>query len=230
MIYITGDTHGSIDIRKLNIKNFPEQKTMTKNDYVIITGDFGVIWDNSKEQDYFLKWLDSKSFTTLFIDGNHENFDLLNNYPIIEWNGGKVHQINHSIYHLMRGQVFTIDNTTIFTFGGAQSIDKQYRREFISWWRQEVPSQAEFYEGMNNLQKHNMTVDLIITHTAPSDIVAELKLDYEKINDPTSVMLNQFKETTNFKHWYCGHFHTNQSIDKFTVLYEKITNIKELWK
>jgi metallophosphoesterase superfamily enzyme len=64
---------------------------MTKSDYVIIAGDFGVIWDNSKEQDYFLKWLDNKKFTTLFIDGNHENFDLLNEYPITEWNGGKVH-------------------------------------------------------------------------------------------------------------------------------------------
>jgi len=225
MIYITGDLHGSIDKSKLNTKNFPEQKSLTKNDYLIIAGDFGVIWDNSKEQVWLLKWIASKNFTTLFIDGNHENFDLLNQYPITEWNGGKVHQINDSIYHLMRGQVFTIDNKTIFTFGGAESVDKQYRREFISWWRQELPSQAELCEGIDNLQEQNMVVDFIITHTAPTDVVKELKLDFEKIHDPTSAMLQEFKEITAFKHWYFGHFHTEQTVRNFTALYNNIVKL-----
>ena len=79
---------------------------MTKDDYVIIAGDFGFIWDNSKEQQWYLNWLESKNFTTLFVDGNHENFNLINEYPIINWNGGKVHQIKPSVYHLMRGQAF----------------------------------------------------------------------------------------------------------------------------
>jgi len=77
MIYITGDTHIPIDIQKLNTKNFPEQYQMSKDDYLIICGDFGGIWNKSAEELYWLKWLNNKSFTTLFIDGNHENFDLL---------------------------------------------------------------------------------------------------------------------------------------------------------
>ena len=47
---------------------------MNKDDYVIICGDFGY-WDESKEQKYWLKWLDGKPFTTLWVDGNHENYD-----------------------------------------------------------------------------------------------------------------------------------------------------------
>ena len=43
MIYLTGDLHGSIDISKLNTRNFPEQKIMTKQDYVVILGDFGLV-------------------------------------------------------------------------------------------------------------------------------------------------------------------------------------------
>lgn len=43
MIYVTGDTHGVIDIGKLGFKNFPEGKNLTKNDYVIICGDFGFV-------------------------------------------------------------------------------------------------------------------------------------------------------------------------------------------
>ena len=49
MIYITGDTHG--DFRRFSTDIFPEQKEMTKDDFVIICGDFGGIWcqeDNKK--------------------------------------------------------------------------------------------------------------------------------------------------------------------------------------
>ncbi|WP_246361985.1 metallophosphoesterase family protein [Paenibacillus alba] len=114
MIYITGDVHGSISIgRRLNTKNFPEQKKMTKDDFVIISGDFGLIWNGDKEDQYWLKWLHKeKPFTTLFIDGNHENHDMLDAYPVEIWNGGKVHRINDSVIHLMRGnEVMPHDNS-----------------------------------------------------------------------------------------------------------------------
>lgn len=44
MIYVTGDIHGNP--RRFNTDNFPEQKEMTKDDYVIILGDFGLVWSN----------------------------------------------------------------------------------------------------------------------------------------------------------------------------------------
>ena len=53
-IYVTGDTHGAdkfspfgVDgfINRLNMESFPEQKFMTKDDYVVILGDFGGVWD-----------------------------------------------------------------------------------------------------------------------------------------------------------------------------------------
>lgn len=72
MIFITGDCHR--DFRRFNTTNFPEQKEMTKEDCVIICGDFGSVWNKekeSKEEKHLLDWLESKSFTTLFIDGNH---------------------------------------------------------------------------------------------------------------------------------------------------------------
>lgn len=39
MIYVTGDTYGDWKTR-LNKCSFPEQEEMTKDDYVIILGDF----------------------------------------------------------------------------------------------------------------------------------------------------------------------------------------------
>ncbi|MFD2329464.1 metallophosphoesterase [Cohnella sp. GCM10020058] len=146
MIFVTGDTHGAISIgKRLNTRNFPKQRELTKKDYVIIVGDFGLIWNLDAEDRYWLKWLSKqKTFTTLFIDGNHENFDLLESYPVEIWNGGKIHRINDSVMHLMRGQVFNIDGLGFFTFGGAFSHDKEDRIEGKSWWRREMPSQAEY--------------------------------------------------------------------------------------
>lgn len=74
IIFVTGDTHGDW-MRRLNTNSFPEQKEMTKNDYVIICGDFG-IWDNSNREKYNLKWLEEKPFTTLFVSGNHDSYEM----------------------------------------------------------------------------------------------------------------------------------------------------------
>jgi len=222
MIYITGDTHGEIDIHKLNKKNFPEQKTLTKSDYVIIAGDFGCIWSGGRRDTWLLNWLEEKNFTTLFVCGNHENFSLLYDYPIETWRGGKIHKINDSVYHLMRGQIFEIEDKTFFTFGGAASIDKAYRKPFRSWWPEEIPSRAEFEEALNTLAVYNNQVDYCITHTAPSDIIAHLDLEGEKLSDPTVGMLDIFEKTIAFKHWYFGHFHQDKTIGKFTALYDNI--------
>lgn len=213
IIYITGDIHGTISVgERFNTKNFPEQKQMTKDDYVIITGDFGLIWFLDKEDQYWLNWLDeTKPFTTLFVDGNHENFDLLNNFPIEEWNGGKIHRINDSVIHLMRGQVFTIKGKTFFTFGGAKSHDKQYRVEGISWWKQEMPDRKEFSEGLNNLEKHNWKVDYVITHTCSSSTLINLsnKLNFPYEIDELNEYFSLLEERLTYKKWYFGHFHSD---------------------
>lgn len=223
MIWITGDTHIPIDIRKLSMENFPEQKQMTKDDYLIICGDFGGVWDNSAEEKYWLKWLNEKSFTTLFIDGNHENFDMLNAYNEIEYFGGKAHQIMPSIYHLMRGQVFEIDGIKIFTMGGASSHDKEHRTEGKSWWTEELPSNEEYEEAIKNLNKFNWNVDLVVTHCAPDSIQRELANWYE--HDKLTNFLEVIRQDLNFTDWYFGHYHTDRKIDNYTAIYRVVEKL-----
>ena len=81
MIFITGDTHRELDIHTINPREFVEGRTLTRDDYVIICGDFGCIWDGGSGDRFWLNWLESEGWNTLFIDGNHENFDVLNQYP-----------------------------------------------------------------------------------------------------------------------------------------------------
>lgn len=225
MIFVTGDTHGSLDIHKLNTTSF-YQKELSKQDYVVILGDFGLLWNNSGEDKYWLDWLNKKNFTTLFVDGNHENFDLLNSFEIDTWCGGKVHKIRDSIIHLMRGQVFSIDGYKIFTMGGAASIDKAYRKVGLTWWKDEIPSQDEMSEGLENLALSNWKVDFVFTHTTSNRIMETMKYVKEKnvLND----YFDMLQVHVHYNHWYCGHLHCNETVmEKHTVLYEKIIRIGE---
>lgn len=227
MIFFTGDLHGEIDIKKLNSKNCPAKE----NDYVIICGDFGLIWNKPnqkgyKTDQYWLKWLENKPFTTLFVDGNHENFDILDNLPVETWRGGKVHKINSKVIHLMRGQIFTIEGKKIFTFGGAASHDKWTRVPNISWWKREMPSMLEYNEGLDNLIENDWRVDYVVTHCAPSHIQNQICSWYER--DELNSFLQVISKKLKFKAWYFGHYHKNDTFIQekenklYQVLYNKI--------
>lgn len=250
MIYITGDCHRNYE--RFNTRNFPEQKEMTKDDFVIICGDFGGVWhkdEESKEETMLMDWLECKSFTTLFVDGNHENFDRLDAYPIEEWHGGKVHKIKPSVIHLMRGQVFDIEGKKIFTFGGAGSHDidggilepddpgfkrkkkeldkgwRPYRINHVSWWQQELPSEEEMEEGRRNLAKHGNAVDYIVTHCCSSGTQTLLGGTMYTPDIETDY-LEEIRENVTFKKWFFGHYHDNRNVNTEEILlYEQIIRI-----
>ena len=225
MIYVTGDTHGDIDSRKFTNKRFPQQRNLTKDDYLIICGDFGYLWWGNRKDLYWIQWLSRKPWTTLFIDGNHENFDIINEYPVSEWNGGKIHKITDSIFHLMRGQIFNLCGKTFFTMGGAVSYDKKYRSPGTSWWPQEVPSYEEFWEAQEHLRTIH-SVDYILTHDCPSDILPFIGAHYKP--NAVTEFLNTVYHTTNFKHWYFGHHHKDIDIDaKMHCVYHNIILLEE---
>ncbi len=247
MIYVTGDTHG--DVRRFNRESFPEQKEMTKDDYVIVLGDFGMVWDwegESRTEKYWLDWLEKKSFTTLFIDGNHENHDRLNDMPVEEWHGGKIHRIRPSIIHLMRGQVFEIEDLKIFTFGGASSHDisdgilepgdsripkwyrdpyKLFRVNKQSWWERELPTQKEMNEGISNLDSVGWKVDFIMTHCAATSTTIQLRGGQYEL-DILTKYLEEIKGKLNYKKWFFGHHHMDKQINAEEIcLFEQIVQI-----
>ena len=212
MILITGDTHGLIDYNKIERLN--KINVLSNNDYLIIAGDFGGIW-NARTLDHDLSFYTKLPFKILFVDGNHENFDLLNSYPISTWNGGKVHIIKDNIIHLIRGQVFEIEGKTIFTFGGGTSIDKYRRTEHISWWKEEIPSEEEICEAKKNLKLFNNRVDFVVTHSIDSKTLENPKLfvygnKCEAFED--NYILDWFEDNVIYNHWYFGHYHIDESI------------------
>ena len=220
VIWVTGDTHAPLDISKLNTTNWPEQKTLSKEDVLIITGDFGGVWDGSKTDKCWLDWFEKKKMTVVFCDGNHENFDLLNQYPVVEWMGGKVHQIRPTVFHLMRGEIYRIQEKTFFVLGGADSHDKDRRTEGINWWKEEHPSEEEIEYARQKLERINWEVDVVVTHTAPTKVVREL--GYEVEDSIFQSFLDEMTVCLSFKKWYFGHFHRDIDLGNYQALYEQI--------
>ncbi len=244
-IFITGDCHGEWN-KRFNTKSFPDQKEMTKEDFVIVCGDFGY-WTQSRYQDYWLDWLDQKPFTTLFVDGNHENFDGLYSMPEEKWKGGRIHRVRKSVLHLMRGQIFNLGGYSFFTFGGASSHDIQggvlepddprykekrhylerrmipYRVNHRSWWAQELPSQEECREGLENLAAVGWRVDYIVTHCCPTSLQEIMNLSSLYPSDRLTDYLEEIWRKTHFSMWYFGHYHRNFDVGEGGMaLYEKI--------
>lgn len=254
-IYITGDCHA--DFRKFSTACFPEQKQLTRDDFVIVCGDFGGVWYESPAEKYWLDWLRRKNFTILYVDGNHENFDRLlsDEFETVDFHGGKAHKIRDNIYHLMRGYIFELCGKKIFTFGGASSHDiqdgildpndfeevsdliktynsltrkgKLVRINHLSWWQEEMPSNEEMEFGKQNLADNENKVDYIISHCCPQTIATLLSKGYYKADKLTDYF-DEIKENTSYKKWFFGHYHTDRDIDeKHKAIYNDII---KLWQ
>ena len=200
MIYITGDTHADFSrFTKRQRCRLPFE--LTEKDIVIVCGDFGLLWErNDRTLKYNLDWMSRLPFKILWVSGNHENYDMLEDYQLEEWHGGTArHILRDKIIYLERGQVFKIEGKKFFTFGGASSQDIQggvldphdpdyarkriaankarlpYRIKGISWWEQELPTEEEMQEGIRNLEKANYKVDYVITHCLASSVQEKLE-------------------------------------------------------
>ena len=226
MVFVTGDVHCPIDVHKLNTKNFPLQKSLTKDDYLIVCGDMGLVWSypdgpRYKEDLYWQKWFNNRNYTTLFVDGNHENHPILASYPVVDFCGGKAHQIKDSVYHLIRGEVYTIDGKTFFCFGGASSHDKHLRKEGVDWWSEEIANFAEMNKAIDNLEKYNNEVDYIISHCCSTRVQNIISPYYE--SDSMTQFFKFIEENIKFKAWYFGHYHTDMVITpNFVCVYDQI--------
>ena len=249
MIYVTGDIHG-------NFRRFEEHEIMnlpygaTEKDYMIVCGDVGILWKKDETFEYNLDWLSRLPFTLLWVQGNHENYNMIAEYLLEEWNGGKTrHIVKDKIILLERGQVFTIEGKKIFTFGGASSHDIQggvldkadpnyeekkqlaieshlpYRVLNESWWSQELPTEQEMQEGRDNLEKVDWKVDYVISHCASTSIQALVGCKRGQVykKDILTDYFDELEQKLKYKQWYFGHYHVNGFVDtKHTVLFKEI--------
>lgn len=233
-VYLTGDVHGLVnDPERFEIWNFPEGAELTRGDFVIILGDFGLPFD-ALENDYDLSNLNAKPWTTLFVDGNHEYFPFYRELDAEEWHGGYVQRYprHRNIIHLMRGETYDIDGYNFFCMGGATSVDKAFQVSNGTWYEEELPDGYEYNNADNNLHERDFRVDFVLSHTC-SNRMLEAAVGCSGLSgtpiltDELTDYFESLEDKLNYKHWFFGHFHQDADLDgKHTVLYQSIVNLE----
>jgi len=80
-------------------------------------------------------------------------------------------------------------------------------------------------EGCRNLEKHDNTVDYIVTHCCASStqlLLGGTAFKPDRETDYFEKILHKVK----FKKWFFGHYHNNRNVsDREILLYEQIIRI-----
>lgn len=196
--------------------------TGTKDDTVILLGDTGIFWDESEESRAFFETLCAKNCRILCIDGNHENYDRLREFPEEPFCGGMARKISENIRYLSRGHMFRLGGKQFFVMGGGRSGEKS--RENGPWWPEEYPSDDEFAASYRILEKAKP--DYVLTHMYFLPQHREGK-DFSLLPAYSLERLFDYiDENVPFGHWYFGHWHIDRKLDeKHTAVFRRLLPI-----
>lgn len=225
-VYVTGDCHQ--DMRK--IYAFADKMELGPDDYVIVLGDMGIFWRHDKaDAKVIIKDFEARyNFNLYFVDGNHENFKILNS---LEEDENHMGYVSEHIRHLKRGRRYNIGGKDILAIGGADSIDKFRRTPGLSWWEEEAITD----EDVNRIDPGHY--DYVLSHTCPLSIFNQNKTYLctlgnivDDSNPEFKISNNKLEQVFNFidfKHWYFGHYHVDLHIyDKFTCLFNMFKELE----
>lgn len=237
-VYVTGDVHGGLDLQKVVDWDKSFGHTLSRDDHLVIAGDFGYPWDGGAAEGSEMEWLESRSFTVLFVDGNHENYGYWMRQPCEEWHGGLVQRMRPGspVRHLCRGEVYELDGWSIFAMGGATSTDRDLRIPGESWWPQELPDERDLTMARARLDSVGWRVDYVITHTCGTRLLPRALYPDPSWQHPDRDMLTDFldelDDRLSYHHWYLGHFHHDRDLDGcHTVLYDRIIELGQgVWE
>lgn len=222
MIYVTGDIHG--DITRFKNRKI---KRLKKSDTLIVCGDFGFVYDDSEQEKKALKWLSKRRYNIVFVDGAHDNTELLQNYELCDFAGAPARRINDRVYLLLRGEVYNIEDKKIFAFGSGLSESYNIITDIVSSNAGSLPTSKETENGIKNLEKVANEVDYIVTYDAP--ISAKTYIGETTNNNGLNSYLEEIYKLANFKCWYFGRYHKDKAVTRlFKAMYEDVVPMYEL--
>jgi len=235
-VLLAGDTHGTINcgkVRKDMIAEYCSSNNLCVKDIeaLIILGDFGMVWAGHEDDQFeSLSKFYKRSYPVYAVYGNHENYDAIKLYPLVERYGAQCRQITDNVHFIERGETITIGSKRFLVLGGAKSIDKCYRREFISWWKQEYWSKSEIDLLMQKLETDNV-FDYVLSHTGTTEAkfdligINEKYRDYELFKDDIETLNAEIEKLITFNHWYYAHYHEDKSNEKFSCLFNNLKHV-----
>ena len=143
------------------------------------------------------------------------------------WRGGVVYVEDEypTLLFAKDGEVFDLDGYKAISIGGAYSVDKHYRlARGWSWFDDEQPNDTVKARVEAQLNELNWKIDIVLSHTCPlkyEPVEAFLDgIDQSTVDRSTEIWLDSIEERLDYRHWYCGHFHTSKRIDRLQFMYE----------
>lgn len=217
MIFL-GDVHGESPLMAPLL--------CSAEDTCVQVGDFGFLFrekdgtDNAFLNDFESSWPDKRIFV---IPGNHENYDLIEKFPLVECNGALSRQVRENIYYIERGEILNVDGLRILCCGGADSLDKAWRRPQISWWPQEVISNEDVQKTI--AKGTSSSFDMVCSHAMPT-LFMERRFS-PCYNMPSDFKLEQIyvgleKAGAHVPLWVGGHVHIGSALDYNETLFRSL--------
>ena len=160
-MYFLGDVHAESPLMRDFLNS--EEK------YCLQLGDFGFIfkyndWKWNKFLNHFEKNYPNKMIFTVL--GNHENYDSIEKMPVKDMFGARCRKIRSNVYAIERGEILSIEGLNILCIGGADSIDKAWRQDGISWWAQEKISDTDVKKTVE--KGLTCSFDMVCSHAMPA--------------------------------------------------------------
>ena len=221
MLYVTGDLHGD----ETRLRRF-SRGLRRRRDVLLVCGDFGFVWDGSEREKRVLSRLEKLDCTIFFVEGTHDNLDLLAACPRETVCGGPAGRVAKNIFWLQRGCLYQIEGRSVFALGGAQSTDADERVEGVSWWRNELPTSEELAFAEETFRRAGRA-DIIITHQSPCAALGRIEYSPDSTH-PQKVFLARLAKSADYGHWYFGGDHLDRPVSpRMTAVFEKILPVPE---
>jgi len=225
-LWIAGDTHGGMTCQHLvDFKHNmgAEYKNITKDDIMLILGDAGFVWDGSPTDKYWAEIAEARPYTTVCVLGNHENYDLIEQLPVIDFCGGKAWRVNGSLIYL-QGGLYTLGGKKCFVVNGADSIDKEHREAHISWWPQECLNWRQMHTLLNIAHEVG-EVDYVFSHCTGNTIKNLMWKEFRYSSGLMERFMDEIYNTLTFKDAYFGHYHDTKDMNKYHCLYMNVCEL-----
>lgn len=131
------------------------------------------------------------------------------------------------------------ENALLFVQGKTKDKNGKIRKSLMriydafpqgicSWFKDEQPSDT-IKEFVEEQLKIFPVVDVVFSHTCPSKYIpTEMflsSIDQDSVDNSTEDWLDTIEDKLQYDKWYCGHWHTNKTIDKMVFLFEDFVEI-----
>lgn len=201
-VLLAGDTHGDLPHVAYLLRTAAREGC----DRIVQVGDFG-FWPHVEPfHERVNAAARSAALTWYWLDGNHENFDVLE--TTVEMDAPEPMQMDDSLWYLPRGSTWEWDSCRFMALGGAPSVDKEYRVEGATWWPQELLTQ----EQVTRAQSRG-PVDVLLTHDAPDGVCPIVGPSYkgDRLSQHHRRLISAVTEAVTPRLLAHGHYHHRYS-------------------